>query len=246
MDKVAYISVVRDFAMYGRCVENNEMASSARRVAFDNRAKNEHIPVLYNRFIDSYDYSEPAWFVFCHEDFSPDERLEETLSKLPKDSLYSPIGARTDIRWGIYCKWLGLGNVTVLTKEGDCPAIAGTRVPDGTEVETLDCCCLIVHSSLVHEHGLRFDENLSFDLYVEDFCIAAKELYNIASRVVNFKCRHFSKASPTARYRVQHKYLNGKWKNVSYSSPCSWSIGGKFGLRMITAYIKEFICRIIR
>ena len=238
-DGIVYITVVRDFSMYSRCLQENANMYGARRVVFDNREKNEPITVLYNRFLDSYDYTMPAWFVFCHEDFSPDERIEDVMSGLPKDSLWGPIGAVTEIRWGVFCRWRGVGGVTILGKDGMAPASVGECVPNGFIAETLDYCCLVVHSSLIKENRMRFDENLSFDLYVEDFCISANEKHSIPTRIVNFCCRHFSKASPGPRYRKQHKYLNRKWRGVSYSSPCSWNIGCRFGVRLATAKIKE-------
>ena len=69
MDAIVLISVVRDFAMYDRCVKGNPFVAGGELRPVDNREKNEGIPVGYNRFLDSRPPDERAWYVFCHEDF---------------------------------------------------------------------------------------------------------------------------------------------------------------------------------
>lgn len=86
------ISVVRDFEMYHRLVKENPNWGDAVFSAFDNRTENKTIPVRYNAFLESYDYSHPDWFVFCHEDWELKEDLSRLLSTLNKDALYGPIG----------------------------------------------------------------------------------------------------------------------------------------------------------
>ncbi len=245
MEKITIVSVARDFAMYGKCLAANPCVAGCRRVVIDNSSKNEPIPVLYNRFLEKYDYLEDSWFVFCHEDFEPQVDLRQVTRHLSHDAIWGPIGAKTIVRWCGWCTWVGVGHITMANKDGTDATRAGVMHSPQELVETLDCCCMMVHSSLVNRFGLRFDDKLSFDLYVEDFCIAAKELYGIASMAVDFPCTHYSKAAPQKRYEVQHRYLNHKWKDVSYSSPCSWNIGGKFGPRMIVAALKEFARRVM-
>ena len=79
MSKTCFISVVRDFDLYNRVIANNPNLGDAQKIAFDNREENRPIPARYNEFLDGYDYSKPAWFVFCHEDFEPLESLEPLL-----------------------------------------------------------------------------------------------------------------------------------------------------------------------
>ena len=44
-------------------------------MAIDNNEENLPISARYNAFLDGYDYSNPAWFVFAHEDFELEELL---------------------------------------------------------------------------------------------------------------------------------------------------------------------------
>lgn len=68
----------------------------------------------------------------------------------------------------------------------------GIFLKEPTTVSTVDCCCIIVHSSLIFEHNLRFDENLKWHMYAEDFCINARRNYGILTKVVQLDCFHTS------------------------------------------------------
>ncbi len=228
--KIILVSVVRDFDMYNRCVAHNPNCAGASIYTIDNREKNEFISICYNRFLDQYDFSLDAWIVFCHEDFQLYEMLEPLLEKADKNTLYGPIGVITKRHWGIYYQWKLLGEIETSDKFGENVGKVGASVPFGTFVETFDCQCLIVHSSLIKRTGMRFDEQLSYDLYVEDFCMQAKENHNVLSAVLPVKCRHWSYGNAKARYHEQARYLESKWPDVCYTGTSSHFIGGRVGL----------------
>ena len=54
-----------------------------------------------------------------------------------------------------------LGQIT----EGEGERLVGNKVVGTPKVKTLDCCCCLVHSSLLLQRKLRFDENLKFLSY---------------------------------------------------------------------------------
>ena len=220
------ISVVRDFDMYERCLRKNPNTEGCDLVPIDNRHANDHIGTCYNRTLDSLDPAKPTWLTFCHEDFEPQEPLVEVLAGLAPTSIYGPIGAITVRRFGIYYQWRLVGTIEESAKSGNGVGFVGTNAGLGTHADTLDCQCLIVHSSLIERHHLRFDENLTFDLYAEDFCIMARERHGIPSAIVPFKCHHWSKGSVQAHYFTQLKYLNGKWPDVAYTGTATQLIGG--------------------
>ena len=64
-----FVTVVRDKAMYDRLVKGNPNNAGAEFVAFDNLAENLPVTRRYNSFLEGWDYSRPAWFVFLHEDY---------------------------------------------------------------------------------------------------------------------------------------------------------------------------------
>jgi len=222
--KTVVISVVRDWAMYGKCISGNPHMTGVERAALDNRERNEPVPTLYNRFLKGYDFSEPAWLVFCHEDFQPLEPLEPCLQDADVRSLWGPVGARTTWRWG-NPRLTVCGRLEESDKAGNALRTYGRAVPLGTPVETFDCQCVIVHSSAVEEFRLRFDVRFAFDLYVEDFCVAASQA-GVASRILPFACRHWSKGALGARYRVAERAFAEKWPKVCVTGTSSEILGG--------------------
>lgn len=227
MSAVVLVSVVRDFAMYGRCVGANACAADCSRVALDNREQNEGIPVRYNRFLAERPADEDAWYVFCHEDFELLAPLPPLLAQADPGALWGPIGASTRVRFGVYHQWRLVGSVEECAKDGSNRRRIGESVPQGTPVETFDCQCLAVHSSLVRRHGLRFDEALTFDLYAEEFCIAAKERAGVVSRILPVAARHWSGGRVQPRYYAQEAHVNAKYPRVCYTGTSSWILGGR-------------------
>ena len=93
----------------------------------------------------------------------------------------------------------------------------GNKTAGEPVVKTLDCCCCIVHSSLLKV--LRFDENLDFHMYVEDLCHSAKKL-GILSRVVQFDCRHLSGGNHNEALEKAAQYVMKKHNIKKTDSPC--------------------------
>lgn len=88
------------------------------------------------------------------------------------------------------------------------------------EVANLDCCCMIVHSSLINKFDLKFDENLDWHMYVEDFCMTAKEKYNIKSKVVQFKCFHLGIGDYNEGFFETAKYIKEKYSLTHLKTTC--------------------------
>ena len=208
---IVFVSVVRDVNMYRRCVSDNRHNRESRFVSFDNRAKNEPVSTLYNRFLDGYDYSSPAWIVFCHEDFEFLESFKNVVGILDISAIYGPVGGRLFCRhrWLLGGIWPGecVGRITQSDKDGGNWITFGRSVQTATIADVLDCQCLIVHSSLVRTHHLRFDEHLSFDLYAEDFCLGAAVKYGIITRILAIKCHHYSYGNLLPRFFEQKSYF---------------------------------------
>ena len=222
------ISVVRDFEMYTTCVVRNSLLVDIERITIDNRKHNEPIPVCYNRFLDKYDYTKESWFVFCHEDFEFQEDVVSLLEHFDKDSLHGVVGAarRGFAGFGMQVIY---GNMTEVNRDGSGKEWQpGRKIVQAVEVEAFDCCCLIVHSSLVKKYRLRFDETLLFDLYVEDFCALAKVKHGIRSYVHPVKCCHHSGSRATDRLIRHLPYLKEKYPNncfvgtLTYFGTPSW------------------------
>lgn len=213
-EKVYMVSVVRDYEMYGKCILNNPCCRSLTVVTLDNREENLGIPLRYNRFIDSLE--EDGWVIFCHEDWMPLMDLRPYLAGLDKGCLYGPVGAVMEV-----CEHADFihiaGHIQQRLKDGSWHRdVRGTW--KGSEADTFDCQCIIVHSSLLKEKGLRFDQNLSFDLYAEDFCAAAW-LKGVPSRILQVKCRHYSGGTVGGRFFSSLEYLKEKYRDCPKRFP---------------------------
>lgn len=204
---VSVVSVVRDKDMYSRCVKDNHFLEGCRIVAVDNRSENLPVTRRYNDYLDALDRDE--WIVFCHEDWEALEPLLPLVEGLDPSYLYGPIGVfveektREDVM-------IVRGGILQSRKNGCRLSTIRGKDPEG-RVDTFDCQCLIVHSSLVRMHHLRFDEHLCFDMYVEDFCVSAYEEAGIESRAVSISCHHHSEGSIAETFREALGYVRRKW-----------------------------------
>jgi hypothetical protein len=238
------VTVVRDVTMYNACIASNPYLKNAVKHFCDNTCINRTIPYHYNKFINGFDFNQQAWIVFCHEDFEIQCDLEELLSKCNRDSLYGAVGARkkTLIPFTL-CRWQIVGDMKESDKQGRFLHRPGARVAKGTICDTFDCCCLIVHSSLLEKHIIRFDEQLEFDLYVEDFCIQAKEQYGILSKILPLPSVHKSshKVIPES-YLRKLDYINAKWPQCVFAGTSTW-IGGDIVGRHFKGWLRFIVMK---
>ncbi len=235
--RVNFITVVNNWQMYDKLIKENLFIKDRSDITtnvYNNVEENKFISVRYNEFLNSFDYSEESWLIFCHNDWELLEDIMPILFELDKGCIYGPSGSKLYKEGDKYTGHL-IGICSEKTKTGE-----GFRkisiVEDNMEVDTLDCQCVIVHSSLVEQYSLRFDENLEWDLYVEDFCINAKEKYNIIINAIVFDCCHWSNVFkdgvPNSYYKTL-EYINKKYQNSVYSGTNSLIGGGKIKLMSV-------------
>ena len=159
-----FISVVRNEKMYHDFVTHNPYNKGGEFVSYDNTMENIAIPLRYNHFLNNYDYSKPDWFVFCHEDWEAKQDWFSVFNRLDKKSIYGTFGTKLKIR-GYKAQKIYQGQIEYSYKDGSCHAVIGKKVSIGTKVETFECMCLIIPSSLVQKHHIRFDEKLDWHHY---------------------------------------------------------------------------------
>lgn len=206
---VKVVTVVRDKEMYRRCISSNPYCDGTELCLQDNTVENLPITVRYNRFLDSIEGEEPCWICFCHEDWMPQASLSETVGRLDQSYLYGPIGVFVE-EYAAVDVIVPRGYVRQTDKKGyRYVEITGKEIEG--RVDTFDCQCLIVHSSLVSRYSLRFDESLNFDMYVEDFCVSAYERYGIESRTVFLPCVHHSSGKLSQRFFNSLEYVRRKY-----------------------------------
>jgi 2-polyprenyl-3-methyl-5-hydroxy-6-metoxy-1,4-benzoquinol methylase len=192
MTKAIYISVNNNDKLYDMCVRENTFVKGNPNIetaALDNTKENQFISKRYNQFLDSWDYGKDAWFILCHNDWEICENILPKLEMLDKGNIYGPIGAKIVSN----AKLILCGTIREMSRDGLWTRTLWNRHSmTGTPVDTLDAQCMIVHSSLVKRHHLRFDEKFDFHLYVEDFSINALEKHGIQTEIVKLDCIHHS------------------------------------------------------
>ena len=222
-ETLTLVSVVRDPAMYQQCIAQNPCCAGCRQVALDNREENRGIPARYNQFLDT---APEGWVLFCHEDWMPLQPLAPLLQDLDPHCLYGPVGALMEA-----CPHADFIHITGCIRQcrKDGSRLRWNRGTwPGNETDTFDCQCLLVHASLLREKGLRFDERLTFDLYVEDFCAAAW-LAGVPSRILPIACRHYSGGTLTPRFFQGLDYLRKKYAACEKRFPTPVGRRNSFG-----------------
>ena len=229
MNSPIIISVVRDYAMYDKCVAKNSFVSNCRLEPIDNRERNEYITVCYNRMVEKLADAD-SWLIFCHEDFQFLEDPALLLEKADKNSIYGPIGGVLEKKfhflYGELWKGSFVGLILESEKDGSGVGELGKKVPMDTVVETLDCQCVIVHSTLLKKYQLEFDEHLSYDLYVEDFSINAYVKGGVKTKIIPVKCQHYSHGTIAPRFFSQSDYLYKKYPKLEFFGAVGFYIGG--------------------
>lgn len=201
---ITIFSVVRNYVLFNAFVRDNPCLSECKIIDKDNRFENKSITVRYNDFLESYDFEQPGWIIFCHEDFEFLENITKRLEICDTNCIYGICGIDFD----------GKAHSLMLTsnKDGSRMAVSGWPFKKAQKVSTFDCMCIIVHSDLIKHYSLRFDENLLFDLYAEDLCINVKENFNIDSYVLPIRSYHHSWGQIGERFFRQYEYVANKWK----------------------------------
>ncbi|OGI03034.1 MAG: hypothetical protein A2104_01820 [Candidatus Melainabacteria bacterium GWF2_32_7] len=224
-NKIQVVSIVNNFDTYNTVIRNNKNINHYSLTIFDNTSKNIGISTRYNSFINSLQPNDDSWIIFCHQDFG---FMEDPLSKLctlDKNFICGAVGAK--LKRGLFVrnsklftyKRFFIGEIHQGDNSSDFRK-NGKKLKKPERVETLDCCCIIVHSSLITRFNLRFDENLKFHMYAEDFCIYARKNFGIDTKVVQFECFHLGAGTPNDEYHESVEYVKRKYGLKKIISTC--------------------------
>lgn len=234
------ICVVNDFEIFDKVVKNNENLKGTELFFYDNTSENISITKRYNQFIeenigrgDSVAAPEQDfWCAFIHQDFGIQENINPLLEKLNKDCIYGAVGIKifrglfygkkggVNVKYGFKTQLkLTLGRILQGNNDFNFKKHGRIALFQPT-VDVIDCCCIMIHSSLIKKYNLRFDENLDFHMYAEELCYRAKQDYKIKTKVVQLKCFHMNKGSLNEEFKKSAQYLKGKFKIKYIPSTC--------------------------
>ena len=246
-NKLKIITVVNNYELYNKLFQNNEFIKNCKNIELidiNNVDKNEGISKLYNNFLKKYNFNNEAWLLFCHNDWQLLDDINSIIEKLDKNSLYGPIGAKFFIFKNKYHSAF-IGHCIERERNGNKMYKTGELALEFEEVDTFDCQAMLVHSSLIENFNLKFDENLLWDLYIEDFCINSKIKHKIKSFATHIDCCHWSGYHKVpASYYDSLNYVNNKYPNILFSGTCS-TIGGMKNIYQKAGY-KEYMLHKMR
>lgn len=234
------ICVVNNQEIFEKVVKNNENLENCEYFVYDNTQDNVAITKRYNSFItenikDEIELratrDEDFWCLFIHQDFGIMEDIDLVLEKLNPNYIYGAVGVK-------FFKGIFFGKKGTSRKLGFKTSLKLTigRILQGNNdfnfkkhgilaffqptVDSIDCCCIIMHSSLIKKYNLRFDENLSFHLYAEELCYRAKKDYKIKTKVIQMKCFHLGQGTLDKNFENSAQYLKEKFNLNSIPSIC--------------------------
>ncbi len=229
------VCVVNNFEIFESVVKNNGSLTHCEIISYDNSSDNVSITKRYNDFINDYvlNTEQDFWCFFVHQDFGFMESIEKFLSKLDKNAIYGTIGVKSFGNKAL--EKLGLSNKIKIKGKGRLKLPFGQILQGNNdfnfhkygfevftqmEVDSVDCCCIMIHSSLIRKHNLLFDENLSFHLYAEELCYRAKNELKIKTKVVQAKCFHMGRGNIDEVFCESLNYLQVKFKTSNIPSTC--------------------------
>jgi len=221
------VSVVNDYAIFDKVIKNNENLTNFDIIDYDNTKENIAITKRYNNFIEETvaQCSDDFWVLLVHQDFGITDNINSILGKLDKKCIWGAIGAvlyhglfigKEGFKKSISLTWgqIEQGNNDFNFKK------YGRKILNQKTVDSLDCCCVIIHSSLIKKYNLHFDENLSFHMYAEELCYSAKKQHKIKSKVIQMNCYHLGKGKLDDEFSNSAKYLKEKFKIERIPSTC--------------------------
>lgn len=234
MSNIYIISVCNNNTIYNRVIGNNPYLANCHITKYDNSQENLPIPTRYNHYIEYELNGQEGWLIFCHQDFQFLEDPASVLARLDPNSIYGPIGIYAPKYRTFLIQFGGQHWIHTHRRKEIRPVLCGQilqgedrqtlslgkRLKYPQEVDTVDCCCLIVHSSLIKRFNLRFDSQFDFHLYSEDFSLAARK-HGIKTYACQIKCRHMSPGNANESFWIKYQALLKKYPNEFFLTTCA-------------------------
>lgn len=198
--RVVQICACNDLPKFQQYAGGSVGIAPEDQIRFDNSSENRPVPVRYNQYIDSMPPGHDAWLAFVHNDFQFHEDPAPMLATAPRDRIYGVVGAnlvptgeprrpRYDLVGCVQCS-------PNLIASGWC----GEPISEMAPAKTLDCCCIIVHSSLVQRNRLRFNPKFEWHFYSEEFSLRAFRDHGIETWVLPLRSGHYGMGATNAAF----------------------------------------------
>jgi hypothetical protein len=217
-DRVVMVTACNDPSVYARYVAKSVGIDAADFHRYDNSADNRPVPERYNQFIEAMPADLDAWIAFVHNDFQFLEDPRGWLSSVSPNHLYGVVGADIvedevpdSIRAGALSDTRAQRRV--LRGQVECSTdllasgVCGTKVDGMVPVRTVDCCCLIIHASLIRRLQLRFDASFPWHLYTEELSLRAARDWGVRTFVIPVRSGHYGRGAVDEMFHTGLKRL---------------------------------------
>lgn len=228
--RVLQICACNDPGKYQQYAASSAGFSADDLIRYDNCSENRPIPSRYNEFIRAMPSDLDAWLAFVHNDFQFHEDPRPVLGASSVNHIYGVVGAniipadrdtqnsgQPEMRSNAQTYQI-VGRVQCspnLIASGWC----GEAISEMTAARTLDCCCVIVHSSLIRRHQLRFNEQFKWHFYSEEFSLRASRDHGIESYVLPLKSGHYGLGATDQTFFECRSALYDEYPD-SFASTC--------------------------
>ncbi len=221
---VKIVCVVNKHEIFEAIIAANEFMSHLPMHVYDNTRENVPISARYNHYIKNY-MRDDEWLIFCHQDFGFLEDPCRKLQTMNVNCIYGPIGAAR--KKGIYIRDSRIlferkklyGQISQARNDGKYYH-NGIYLKKPKVVDTIDCCCMIVHASLIQQYNLSFDEAFKYHLYIEDFTLNARYSFGIKTKAIQIACKHLSIGSLTENFYESLTNLKLKYNKKKFVGTC--------------------------
>lgn len=221
--------------IFEKVIKTNENLQDFEIISFDNTQINTPITKHYNNFIKEQILDSPDnndfWCLFIHQDFGLIENITPKLEEFKPEAIYGAVGVK--LFRGVFFgkksqnshlgfkKYLAVEYGRILQGNDDFNfTYYGREVNAPVKVDAVDCCCIILHSSLIKKYNLQFDENLSFHMYAEELCYRAQKEFDIPIVVAQLNCFHMGKGSYNEEFQKSTQYVKNKFNIERVPSTC--------------------------
>jgi GT2 family glycosyltransferase/glycosyltransferase involved in cell wall biosynthesis len=210
------ICVTNNYYIFQTNLGNNPYVRDLDMQIFNNVQENVPITVRYNSAIrQAAEEGFTGWLIFVHHDFAFLQDIISILDGLDKEAIYGTIGARLRKGRKELIGEINQGHDGGFIKHG-------MKIIDPEVVDTIDCQCIMCHSSLLFQHELYFDETgpVDFHQYAEEFCLRAMKEHSIVTKVVQLECRHSSWGKLEDSFEQSMRYLRSLYGD-SWAGTCT-------------------------
>ena len=221
--RVVQVCACNDLGKYEKYAAASVGISERDKIRFDNSVDNQPIPTRYNQFIESMPSGLDAWVAFVHNDFQFHDDPTPVLAQASPDHLYGVVGARLDTPTSSGNGQVQGPTYRIIGRVRCSPKLiasgwCGDAVEGIASARTLDCCCIIIHSSLIRRLQLRFNERFEWHMYTEELSLRARRDHGVETYVLPLHSGHYGLGATNDAFFECSRALHAEYPDTFVST----------------------------